>query len=89
MDYLDDTPLSRKNKHLSAFERGQIQYSEGATPYAIGYRLGRALNTIRNELKRVTVPQIEGNKIVNITILTPDNLWTNRKNCGTKFKFFQ
>ena len=68
MDYLDDTPLSRKNKHLSAFERGQIQLlnSEGLSPYSIGNRLGRASNTIRNELKRGTVPQIKGDKIVHI-----------------------
>ncbi|MFN2341704.1 MAG: helix-turn-helix domain-containing protein, partial [Halanaerobium sp.] len=64
MDYLNDTPNSRKNKHLNAFERGQIKllHSEGMSPYAIGKRLGRASNTIRNELKRGTVSQIKGNK---------------------------
>ena len=43
MDYLDDTPLSRKNKHLNAFERGQIQLlnSEGLSAYSIGKRLDR------------------------------------------------
>ena len=54
MDYLNDTPLSRKNKHLSAFERGQIQLLnlEGLSPYAIGNRLDRASNTIRNEIRQ-------------------------------------
>ena len=57
MDYLNDTSLSRKKKHLSAFERGQIQLLnlEGLSPYAIGNRLDRASNTIRNEPRRGTV----------------------------------
>lgn len=68
MDNYNDTTLSRKNKHLNAYERGQIQLlnSEGFTPYAIGKRLGRASNTIRNELKRGTVPQIKGTKKIDI-----------------------
>ena len=60
MDYLNDTPLSRKNKHLNAFERGQIQLlnAEGLSPYSIGnHRLDRASNTIRNELRRGTISQ--------------------------------
>ena len=93
MDCLNDTPLSRKNKHLSSFERGQIQllYLEGLSPYAIGNRLVRASNTIRNELRRGTVSQIKGNKIV--MIYYPDTgqlvYEANRNNCGTKFKFLQ
>ena len=93
MDYLDDTPLSRKDKHLNAFERGQIQLlnSEGLSPYAIGNRINRASNTIRNELKRGIVSQIKGNKTV--MIYYPDTgqiiYETNRKNCGTKFKFLK
>lgn len=91
MDYLDNTPLSRKNKHLTVYDRGQIQLlnAEGLSPYAIGKRLNRASNTIRNELKRGTVPQLKGGKIV--MIYYPDAgqtaYETNRKNCGTKFKF--
>ncbi|SKA04350.1 helix-turn-helix domain-containing protein, partial [Selenihalanaerobacter shriftii] len=63
MDYLNNTPKSRKNKHLNAYERGQIAllHSEGMSAYAIAKRLGRASNTIRNELKRGTVSQIKGN----------------------------
>ena len=93
MDYFNDTPLSRKNKHLSAFERGQIEllHYEGLSPYAIGKRLGRASNTIRNELKRGTVFQIKGNRTV--MIYYPDTgqlvYESNRKNCGTKFKLLE
>jgi len=93
MDYLNDIPLSRKNKHLSAFERGQIQLLnlEGLSPYAIGNRLDRASNTIRNELRRGTVSQKKGNKLV--MIYYPDTgqlrYEANRNNCGTKFKFLQ
>ncbi len=67
MDRFNDTLLSRKNKHLNAYERGQIQLlnSEGLTP-AIGKRLDRDSNTIRNELRRGTVPQIKGSKAVKI-----------------------
>lgn len=93
MDYLHDTPKSRKNKHLNAYERGQIAllHSEGMSPYAIAKRLGRASNTIRNELKRGTVSQIKGNKTVNIYF--PDTgqkvYESNRKNCGPKFKLLE
>lgn len=93
MNYNNDTPLTRKNKHLNAYERGQIQMlnAEGLTPYAIGKRLERASNTIRNELKRGTVKQIKGYK--EIEIYYPDTgqivYENNRKNCGKKFKFLE
>lgn len=90
MDQSYHTPKSRKNKHLNAYERGQIQLlnSEGFTPYAIGKRLGRASNTIRNELKRGTVPQIKANKKVEIYL--PDAgqavYEKNRQNSRKPFK---
>lgn len=93
MDYSHDTPNSRKNKHLNAYERGQIQllHSEGLSPYAIAKRLGRVSNTIRNELKRGMVPQIKCNKTV--MVYYPDSgqraYEANRKNCGPKFKYLQ
>lgn len=93
MNYHNDTLNPRKNKHLNAFERGQIQLlnNEGLTPYSIGKRLGRASNTIRNELERGTVLQIKANKKVRIYF--PDAgqtaYETNRKNCGTKFKYLK
>lgn len=93
MDYLNNTPLSRKNKHLNAYERGQIAllHNEGMTPYAIAKRLGRASNTIRNELKRGTVQQIRGHK--EVMVYYPETGQTvyekNRKNCSKKFKFLK
>ena len=91
MDNINDTTNQRKNKHLNAFERGQIQLlnAEDFTSYAIGKRLGRASNTIRNELARGTVSQIKTNKTVNIYY--PDAgqaaYEKNRANCGPKFNF--
>ena len=93
MDYSNDTPKSRKNKHLNSYERGQIQllHSDGMSAYAIAKRLGRASNTIRNELKRGTVSQIKGNKTVKVYF--PDVgqrvYESNRKNCGAKFKLLE
>jgi len=93
MDYSNDTPISRKNKHLDAYERGQIALlnAEGLSPYAIGKRLGRVPNTITNELKRGTVKQIKGNK--EVAVYYPDTgqskYEANRRHCGPKFKLFQ
>nr|WP_240503574.1 helix-turn-helix domain-containing protein [Natranaerobius trueperi] len=37
MDPLNDTPTSRKNKHLNDFERGKIELlDKQGYPYAIG-----------------------------------------------------
>jgi IS30 family transposase len=91
MDNTNDTPTTSKNKHLTTYERGQIQMlnADGLTPYAIGKRLDRASNTIRNELERGTVPQIKGNK--NVPIYYPDTgqavYEKNRLNCGPKYKY--
>jgi len=93
MDNTNNTPNQQRNKHLNVFERGQIQLlnAEGLTPYAIGKKLGRASNTIRNELKRGSVEQIKANKVT--TVYFPDvgqeNYEKNRKNCGPKFKFLE
>jgi len=90
MDNINNTTNQRKNKHLNVFERGQIQLlnDEGLTPYAIGKRLGRASNTIRNELARGSVEQIKANKAINVYY--PDvgqaTYEKNRANCGPKFK---
>jgi IS30 family transposase len=93
MEYLNDTPLSRKNKHLDAYERGQIQVlrAQSLSAYAIGQQLGRASNTIRNELKRGTVTQRKGHKAVQVYYPDSGQLVyeANRKKCGSKFKFLQ
>lgn len=54
--------VDRKGKHLSEAERGKIAilHAQGYTPYKIGKIMGRASNTIRNELKRGTTTVIKG-----------------------------
>lgn len=54
--------VDRKGKHLSEAERGKIAVldAQGYTPYKIGKIMGRASNTIRNELKRGTTTVIKG-----------------------------
>ncbi len=68
MEYNNVTTNSRKNKHLNDFERGQIQllHNKGYSAYKIAKELNRASNTIRNELKRGTVPQIKNDKEVEV-----------------------
>lgn len=46
----------KKGSHLSEEERKKIALllKEGMSPYKIGKELGRAANTIRNEIKRGT-----------------------------------
>ena len=53
---------ARKGSHLTFEERRSIaaMHSEGMSPYKIGKLLGRASNTIRNELKRGTTKVIKG-----------------------------
>ena len=70
MDYSQHTLESRKNKHLNEYERGKIEllHTQGLTPYAIGKILNRASNTIRNELRRGTVPQIRTKKEIIVYI---------------------
>ena len=52
----------KKGSHLNIEERRQIAIldKEGWSPYAIGKKLKRASNTIRNELKRGWVKQMVG-----------------------------
>lgn len=91
MDYPHHTPESRKNKHLTVYERGQIQFlhNEGLTPYAIGKLLDRAPNTIRNELQRGLTTQIKANKKIEVYLPETGQMsyQRNRLNCGRKSKF--
>ena len=59
---MDKGKESRKGKHLSFEERRQIAalVQEGYSAYKIAKLLGRASNTIRNELKRGTINVIVG-----------------------------
>lgn len=91
MDCSKFTPNKRKNKHLNAYERGQIAllYQEGLTAYSISKRLGRSPNTIRNELKRGMTQQIKNDK--EVLVYYPDvserKYRKARLNCGRKLKF--
>lgn len=93
MNYHNDTPSENKYKHLTPYERGQIQLltSEGLSPYAIGKRLKRSSNTIRNELARGTVTQIKGvKKVQRYFADTGQRTYEeNRKNCGARLKALQ
>jgi IS30 family transposase len=93
MDNYNSTLNNRKNKHLNSFERGQIQLllSEGLGIYGISQKLGRAYNTIKNEVNRGTVKQIKKDK--EVLVYYPDvaerKYKEARKNCGPKFKLLE
>jgi len=91
MAHPQNTIQNRKFKHLSAFERGEIAalHREGLSNRAIGRRLGRAHQTISNELERGTTNQLKtGRK--SYSAYFPETgqavYEQNRKNCGAKSK---
>lgn len=93
MDTINDTPASRKNKHLSVYERGEISslLKEGYSTYAIAKKLGRAYNTISGELDRGTVTQIKNDREVKIYYPDTGQLIyeRNRKNSKKQYKLLQ
>ena len=56
MEYSNNTPICRRNKHLNEFERSKIEVlsSLGYSPYRIAKMINRSANTVRNEIKRGT-----------------------------------
>lgn len=90
MDTIQYCPQSRKNKHLDAYERGQIALliSNGLSPYAIAKKINRAPNTVRAEILRGSVLQIKNGKP--ISVYFPDvaerKYLENRKHCCPKLK---
>lgn len=91
MAHPENTIQNRKNKHLSSFERGQIAAfnKAGHTNRDIARRLGRAHQTISNELKRGTSTQLRtGRKPYTTYIpeLGQAVYERNRINCGAKSK---
>lgn len=62
MDSTYYTTEHRKGQHLSREERYEIQtrLKDGWTTYRIAKELGRAYNTIKNEIKRGTVSLYNG-----------------------------
>lgn len=91
MEYNDCITPQRKNKHLNAFERGQIEVllKEGLSANAIAKRLVRPCSTITREIKRGTVEQIKQNK-KKVHLYFADSgqrsYERNRLACGRKFK---
>ena len=90
MDYPNNTINSRKQKHLNFEERMTIQLrlKDGYSPYKIAQELGRASNTIRNEIKRGTVAQIIQGKTIKVYLADTGkaNYEKHRSNCCPKFK---
>ncbi len=90
MDYPNDTINSRKQKHLNFEERMTIQLrlKDNYSPYKIAQELGRASNTIRNEIKRGTVAQIVQGKTIMVYLADAGkaNYDKHRKNCCPPFK---
>ncbi|ARK20670.1 integrase [Sporosarcina ureae] len=88
---LESTIQNRKNKHLSAFERGQIEalHKDGHTNREIGRRLGRVHQTIANELKRGTTIQLKTGRTSYTAYFaeTGQAIYErNRLQCGAKSK---
>ncbi|MFR4582798.1 IS30 family transposase [Clostridium cadaveris] len=92
MDHPNNTINSRKHKHLSFEERMtiQIRLKDGYSAYKIAKELGRASNTIRNEIARGTVSQIKQGKLVNVYLADTGAVVysEHRKNCCPKYKRF-
>lgn len=90
MDYPNNTTNSRKHKHLNFEERMiiQLRLKDGFSPYKISKELGRASNTIRNEIARGTVTQIQQGRKVEVYIAdTGATIYKkNRKYSSAKFK---
>lgn len=85
MDYPNHTTNPRKHKHLNFEERLTIQLllKDGYSPYKIAKELGRAPNTIRNEIARGTVTQIiQGRKVELYLADSGEHIYLqNRKYC--------
>lgn len=67
MDNTNYNTKTEKNKHLTLKDRVRIEIllEENYTAYAIAKKLGKAANTIRNEIARGTTTQIKnGKKII-------------------------
>ena len=88
---LEITTQNHKNKHLSSFERGQIEalHKDGHTNREIGRRLQRAHQTIANELVRGTTTQLQTGRTPFTAYFaeTGQTVYErNRLNCGAKSK---
>ena len=71
MDYTNYTTDSRKHKHLNLQERTiiELRLKDGYSAYKISKELQRPINTILNEIRRGTVPQIKNNHKIQLYFL--------------------
>ncbi len=91
MAHTENTIQNRKDKHLSPFERGQIAalHKAGHSNRDIARRLGRAHQTIANELKRGTTTQLKTGRTLYTAYFAETGQAVyerNRMNCGAKSK---
>ena len=91
MAHTENTIQNRKNKHLSPFERGQIAalHKAGHSNRDIARRLGRAHQTIANELQRGTTTQLKTGRTPYTAYFAETGQAVyerNRINCGAKSK---
>ena len=88
MDYTNYTTDSRKHKHLNLQERTiiELRLKDGYSAYKIAKELHRPINTILNEIRRGTVPQIKNNRKLQIYLADAGQaIYKNhRENCGRK-----
>ena len=88
MDYTNYTTDSRKHKHLNLQERTiiELRLKDGYSAYKIAKELHRPINTILNEIRRGTVPQIKNNRKIQIYLADAGQaIYKNhRENCGRK-----
>jgi len=91
MAQIENTIQNRKDKHLSPFERGKIAalHNTGHSNRDIARRLGRAHQTIANELERGTTTQLKTGRIPYAAYFAETGQAVyerNRMNCGAKNK---
>lgn len=93
MDHPNNTTDLRKNKHLNFEERMliQIRLKDGLTSYKIAKELNRPINTVLNEIKRGTVPQIKAGKTTKIYLAEAGQIIyrRNRLNSCRSSKFLE
>jgi len=89
MDYANYTTGLRNHKHLNYEERMliQIRIKEKRTPYWIAKELGRAQNTVLNEIRRGRVPQIKNNKLKQVYLADAGNTAYERNRFNSCRKF--
>ena len=88
MDIQNDTTEHRKGQHLLAEERHEIEVrlKDGWSPYRIAKHLGRAYNTIKNEIGRGTVYLYNG-KVARYKAKAGEQQYKdNRRNSRRQYK---